>query len=189
MKNKIIAIAIGLFVITSCNSRGGDNSTKAKQKSVKQANKPIPVQRNILGVELGKSTVQEAQAACLRNGWDYETVNDEYEISIDLNNIIFGDTYWECASIIFYNYKAYQFFFFEIDCKHTKEQEEKRFKTLANQLIKKYPKAKINARGTSLAYTDGVYEIRLEIDEYARGLQLTYSINEKKLDQVIGSGL
>lgn len=185
-----MAVAVLLTFAASCGNKAGSKTAKQSQDSIAKVDSIVPVQRNILGIELSKTTFAEAMTVCAKNAWDYEPIQNGQDNVIDIDTPIdFGGEFWTSTSVFFYKYKAYMVDFWDMNCTHTKEQEAKRFQAISKLLKKKYPKAKINAKNTALTYTDGTYYINLEIDGYGRGLMLTYGINDKKLDKVIGSDL
>lgn len=191
MKTKIImAVVVLLNFVASCGNKADSKTAKQGQDSIAKVDSIVPVQRNILGIELSKTTFAEAMTVCAKNAWDYEPIQNGQDNVIDIDTPIdFGGEFWTSTSVFFYKYKAYMISFWDMNCSHTKEQEAKRFQAISRLLKKKYPKAKINAKNTALTYTDGTYYINLEIDEYGRGLMLIYGIDGKKLDKAIGSDL
>lgn len=186
MKNVIF-----IFLITCINllSISCTNISKKQAKEIK-ADTLVSVQNNILGVELGKTTIPNATEIATKNGWQYEIFEDGSEIQVSVKTPInFGDIDWDGVDFLFLRHKAYMVLFSENNCKHNKEQEEKRFYCIAKKVIQKYPKAKIDTKDKFLKYSDGTYTIILEIDKYGRGLMLSYEINGNKIDKIIAPEL
>lgn len=189
---KALIFAITMLTATTISCGNSANNDKVAQcnDSVAKADTIVPVQRNILGIELGKTTVAEATVLCHQTGWNFELYKDRLETCININTEVnFGDIDWSSTSIIFYKYKACNILFFEKNCTHTKAQEAERFNAIAKLLLKKYPKAKVNSENTNLTYSDGTYEFNLQIDERGFGLLLSYYITNSQCDKIIGSEL
>lgn len=178
-----LVICLGLLS-TSCSNASKKQNEELKVDTI------ASVQNKIFGIELGKTTISEATEIAVKNGWQYELFEDGAEIQLSVSTpITFGDIGWGGIDFLFLKHKAYMMLFSENSCKHSKEQEEKRFQLIAKELVQKYPKAKINIKDKILKYSDGTYTITLEIDKYGRGLTLSYEINENKIDKIIGSEL
>lgn len=186
MRNFIfIFLAICLDLLSaSCSN------VSKKQNEESKADTIASVQNKIFGIELGKTTISEATEIVVKNGWQYKLFEDDTEIQLSVSiPINFGDINWNSVDFLFIRHKAYMVLFSENNCKHNKEQEEKRFQLIAKELVQKYPRAKINIKDKILKYSDGTYTISVEIDKYGRGLMLSYEINENKIDKIIGSEL
>lgn len=165
-------------------------STPQKQTKAVKADTLISVQNNILGIELGKTTISNATEIIAKSGWQYELFEDGSEVQMSINTPInFGDIDWDSVDFLFLKHKAYMALFSESNCKHNKEQEYKRFQIIAKQLQQRYPKSKLDNKNNILTYSDSTYLVTLEIDQNNRGLMLTYEIEENKIDKIIGSEL
>lgn len=193
MNIKTIALTVmSLVVFASCNQK----PAKGKPAQKVETDTIVPVTHTILGLEIGKTTVAEAVDIVTKNGLKYDLWQDENEIQMSITSIVnFGGLDWDGISLLFIHNKISEIFFMEDNCIHTKEQEIKRFETLSKKILQKYPKAKYIKNKNNiddkyaLGYSDGIYQITLEIDECGRGLSLDYGIEDRCLDKVLGSEL
>lgn len=178
----LIIIPILMAILASCAKN------TSKQTTIQEP--VISVQTKILGVELGKTDISDAVSIIVKNGWQYKLFQDGNETQLSVETPVnFGNIDWDCSDFLFLGHKMYMVMFSENNCKHNKEQENKRFQSIAKRIILKYPKAIFNNKDKMIKYSDGTYSITLEIDKYGRGLILTYEINESKINKIIGSEL
>lgn len=185
-KYLVFTILIGLS-LTSCY--GNKNSSAATETDT--IAKPQIIQNTILGVTLGKTSLQEAENICLKNGWKYVVQDGFGETAIDVTSpVTFGGVQWPFVEFCFLRgISAYTTF--SMDCndkKASKSDVEEVYSTILKGLIDKYPTHKKD-KGHFEAQ-DSTYNVSLTKDSVPTfGIMLMYAIRNDRLKKIIPSDL
>lgn len=201
----VITLVICLLTTLACNS-----NNKTKQGSDTKDTivvKKQEIQHTFFGVTLGKTTLQEAEDVCLKNGWQY-TVQDGFgEIAVDVqSSVTFGGVQWEQGmEFCFLNNKSsYTTFNINNEATPLNNAQLQTYQTLVNKLKKLYPKHQITTDTlvnspnkaeivivTNFEAKDSAYNVNLEksIGGSRNGIILMYSIRNDKIDKIIPSDL
>lgn len=173
-----------LFSILSILLSGLVSCRKGAKKSIENVVKDtiVPIQTNILGFELGKTTPADAEKCIFYNNWEYFTSDFEGEYGIDITSrLTFGGVSWRGVGLSFLRNKLYLIVFVkDIETPETEKVEQ--YEILLKNLKKKYKKAIV--KKNYFEAQDGKYSVTLTYDSLKR-LNLFYAIMDDKLDSII----
>lgn len=188
----------------SCSQNKVKKEAKLKDTAVI---KKQEIQHTIFGVTLGKTTLQEAENVCLKNGWKYIVQDGFGEICVNiLSPVTFGGVQWEQGmDFTFYNNKSSSTgFMINSEATPLNNEQLQAYQTVLNKLKKLYPKHEISTDTlvrspnkadivieTKFYAEDSIYSVHLtkDVGGSLNSILLVYMIREDKIDEVIPSDL
>lgn len=132
MKN-LPYVLILLLAITACHSNNCKMADSILTDSVKAINDTV-IQRKILGLTLGETTLDSALSILSRQGINME--REGRNLIITMKGVDFGGRMWDAFSVLFYDSKICRINFFKIENDFDKFKED--FNSIASDLDYKY---------------------------------------------------